>query len=135
MPSTLVVAGAAFLGGMATSSIAENSTKSRILAHTKTGAMLATSTLAARKKMSGGVGYDRGFAKGYAECKSKYAAADAAGGVRIVPMPMRLQTEPGFADGYNAGWQKCLNERRSYPSVPVKITVRNDDEPKHWYNW
>ena len=48
MPSTLVVAGAAFLGGMATSSL-DNSTKSRILADTKTGATLGSATLAARK--------------------------------------------------------------------------------------
>jgi hypothetical protein len=153
MPSTLVVAGAAFLGGMATSSVTENSTKSRILAHTKTGAMLTRTTLAARKKLGGGAEYDRGFAKGYAECKSKYAAAIAAGvTVPVIPMPLRLGMEPGFVDGYNAGWQKCLDERRAYPSKDTPVSVRDDkpryaypskdtpisvrnDQPNRWYNW
>jgi len=128
MPSTLVVAGAAFLGGMATSSIAENSTKSRILAHTKTGATLGSATLAARKKMSGGVDYERGEAAGYAECRAgKWARVDPNTGFRDA-----TGMSADWINGFNAG---CARARRVYPSVPIKITVRNDDEPKHWYNW
>jgi len=102
MPSTLVVAGAAFLGGMATSSL-DNSTKSRILADTKTGATLATSRLAARKKMSGGTEYEKNYAEGRARGLRDCKAHHVLGGILDRP-------GGGYAAGYDKGKYECWIE-------------------------
>lgn len=84
---------------------------------TSTGAMLATTPPAARKKLSGGADYDRGLAVGYAACRRDEL------GLMSRNLPLAAPTS-SYERGWTDGVMKCRNERRVYPAVPIDIKIK-----------
>jgi hypothetical protein len=121
MPSTLVVAGAAFLGGMATSSVLSSSTKSRVLAHAKT-------------------------AHSIQECRNSGFAAgktDALAGRTSNSDPWMAAYFKGVTsadstclDAFRAEYKKAYARfaKPLVPGTPLKIAVQNQPA-KGWYTW
>lgn len=76
-----------------------------------------------KKKFSGGADYDSGVASGYADCSRCMKSMKPGVPGQCVQM-MMLGMSKEYADGYDAGWEKCRREHRTILTQPEPLTTR-----------